>query len=476
MLCYNGIPLPHSYYTPSIVVDKRSLKKKSSSLSQLFRLVQKDSYGYLSAGTLAMSLTSMTNLLFPKIMGKTIDVASGTEVLPEQMSHTVFVLSILGIFCTGATASFVRVYCLGKVSGNIARALRQQLYAKLLLNETTSKTTTLENVGELTSRFTSDCQIVADSVVDIFASTFRSCNSAIGGSILLFRLSGSLTALSLSFIPLIGMSIMTLSRRGRKMAQLHHDRIAEMAGIVQERLSKLSTVKMFAQEHQELVIFDQHLAGSQDIWNRVKCYDGVKMASISLATNASLFTVLHFGGSLVKRGHLTMGTLTSFALYSGFMALGFSGLASCVGNAKKVVNSSHTLFELLDDDAEPPVKHVLLLSRLRVIKPKEEDMESESHYAQPRKLKGRIELQNIGFRYPTRDQVSVLSNFSLSIQPGQVIGLIGASGSGKSTLVKLLCRLHDADHGSILMDGHDIRRFPVSWLRAQIGVVDQVSV
>ena len=82
-------------------------------------------------------------------------------------------------------------------------------------------------------------------------------------------------------------------------------------------------------------------------------------------------------------------------------------------------------------------------------------------------LRGEVELRGVGFRYGTRP---IIENFNLKIEPGEMIGLVGASGSGKTTLVNLVCRFYDVSEGAILVDGIDIRRFSVAEYRRQIGI------
>ena len=88
----------------------------------------------------------------------------------------------------------------------------------------------------------------------------------------------------------------------------------------------------------------------------------------------------------------------------------------------------------------------------------------------PGKLRGEIELRGVGFRYGNR---SVVENVDLTIAPGEMIGLVGPSGAGKSTLVNLVCRFYDVTAGSVLIDGVDVRQFPVCEYRQHIGVVLQ---
>lgn len=94
----------------------------------------------------------------------------------------------------------------------------------------------------------------------------------------------------------------------------------------------------------------------------------------------------------------------------------------------------------------------------------------------PENIKGDIEFRNIDFFYPTRPDVQVLKDFNVKIERGKTVALVGASGSGKSTVVQLLQRFYDPHYGSVLLDGKDLKKYNVTWLRKQIGVVSQEPV
>ena len=89
---------------------------------------------------------------------------------------------------------------------------------------------------------------------------------------------------------------------------------------------------------------------------------------------------------------------------------------------------------------------------------------------------GTIELKNVSFAYPSRPDMQVCRDYSLVIEPGQMVALVGASGSGKSTIVQLLLRFYDPQEGAVLLNGKDLRSLNVRWLRSQIGYVGQEPV
>ncbi|DAZ93872.1 TPA: hypothetical protein N0F65_008138 [Lagenidium giganteum] len=339
----------------------KAAQPQTSNLKWLMALTKEERVP-LGFGIVGMGMASGMNLIFPKIMGKAIDVAIGKPP-PGGLSKKGFLLVVMATFVTGAVGSFVRVYSLGMVSERIAAKLRKRLYKILLAQE--FNFFHHRKVGELVSRLSSDCQVTANAVVEVMANGFRSLNSAIGASCMLLSISPKLTIVSLSMLPLVGSGAMLFSKYSSRLAKVHQNSIAHMTGVVEERLNNIFTVKLFAAEEYEEAEFakvnDQILANA----SRAKRARGLFMGGLSLSVNTSLFSVLYFGGSLVGSNELTIGALTSFALYSGFMGLGFSQLSSCFGDVRRVRESSSALFQLIEQlpatqefDGDDELEHV----------------------------------------------------------------------------------------------------------------------
>lgn len=91
-------------------------------------------------------------------------------------------------------------------------------------------------------------------------------------------------------------------------------------------------------------------------------------------------------------------------------------------------------------------------------------------------VRGKLEFKDVHFSYPSRPDTPVLQDFNLTIRAGKTVGLVGSSGSGKSTIASLLERFYDPCEGYILLDGHDINRLQLKWLRSQLGLVNQEPV
>ncbi|BAZ85354.1 cyclic nucleotide-regulated ABC bacteriocin/lantibiotic exporter [Dolichospermum compactum NIES-806] len=163
--------------------------------------------------------------------------------------------------------------------------------------------------------------------------------------------------------------------------------------------------------------------------------------------------LLWYGAHLVINNQLTIGQLVAFNMLLGNVISPFQRLSVLWNKLQEVIIALERINDVLD--AEP-----------------EEDLQQQFKQYLP-KFQGEIRFENVTFRYHKHDSVNILENLNFTIQPGQMVALVGRSGCGKTTLSKLLLGLHLPTEGSILIDGHDITTISLRSLRQQIGVVDQ---
>jgi ATP-binding cassette subfamily B protein len=171
--------------------------------------------------------------------------------------------------------------------------------------------------------------------------------------------------------------------------------------------------------------------------------------TVTLLTEVGLLIVWAFGIWQVSRGTITVGVLSAFLAYISRFYLRLDSMSRIVSHTQKAAAGAKRIFDILDH---------------------------KSNVAEPAtptpigRVQGRIEIRGAGFRYGNR---AVIQGLDLTIEPGEMIGLVGHSGSGKSTLVNLICRFYDLSEGAILLDGVDIRALATADFRRNIGLVLQ---
>jgi ATP-binding cassette subfamily B protein len=228
------------------------------------------------------------------------------------------------------------------------------------------------------------------------------------------------------------------------------DRIwAEVTNVLADTIPGIRVVKAFAQEKREAARFRAANLHNLEVNDRVNKVWSLFTPTVTLLTEVGLLIVWAFGIWQISQNEITVGVLTAFLSYIGRFYLRLDSMSRIVSVTQKAAAGAKRIFDILDHVSSVP--------------------EPQRPVHLP-KVEGRIELRNVGFRYGTR---SVTRDISLTIEPGEMIGLVGHSGSGKSTMVNLICRFYDVTEGAILIDGVDIRSLPVAEYRRHIGLVLQ---
>ena len=181
-------------------------------------------------------------------------------------------------------------------------------------------------------------------------------------------------------------------------------------------------------------------------------YRGAFVSFIIFGLFGSIIGVIWYGLLLRESGDISDGDLFSFVLYTVFVGASIGGIADLYSQLVKAIGASENLLEILDESAESEETHI---------------------GSETINLKDSIQFQHVGFSYPSRSDVPVLSDITFEVNPGQTVALVGASGAGKSTIASLLLRFYDPKTGAILFDGVDGRDISVRALRNEMAMVPQ---
>lgn len=227
---------------------------------------------------------------------------------------------------------------------------------------------------------------------------------------------------------------------------------AENQSFLVETISGIDTVKALAVEPRWTQKWDKQLAGYVSAGLSVANVSTIASTSVSLISKVVTALIMWFGATLVIDGKLSVGELVAFNMLASQVSSPILRLAQLWNDFQQVGISMSRLADILNARTE-----------------------IEGQKTRLPKLQGSITFRDVSFRYRS-DSSDVLRQVSLSIQPGEVIGIVGRSGSGKSTLTKLVQRLYVPDRGKVLIDGQDIAIIDTTSLRQQIGVVLQENM
>ncbi|MEZ5901265.1 MAG: type I secretion system permease/ATPase [Hyphomicrobiaceae bacterium] len=263
-----------------------------------------------------------------------------------------------------------------------------------------------------------------------------------------------LTAVVAMSLPVYVVLSLVLSPLLRRRVEERFERGAQNQAFLVETISGAETLKAMAVEPQMRQRWEEVLAGYVRASFRTVSLGSFGAQSVTLINKVVMGLVLWLGAHAVMSGQLTIGELIAFNMLAGQVSGPILRLAQLAQDFQQFRISVARLGDILNTNPEAQT--------------------SATHPNLP-PIRGEIRFENVTFRYRPGTP-EVLRNLSLSIEPGQVIGIVGRSGSGKSTLTKLLQRMHVPEQGRILVDGVDICLLDPAWLRRQIGVVLQDNI
>ncbi|KAM8719981.1 hypothetical protein ACLKA7_006097 [Drosophila subpalustris] len=420
---------------------------------RLYNLLKTERW-VLLAGLLCLVVSSSITMTIPYFMGRVIDVVFRRSADDAAMNRLrEYSVMLFWIFALGGFANFARVYLFGSASLRIVRRLRANLYKSMLLQEVGWFDT--KGTGELVNRLSNDTYFVGVSLSQNISDGLRSIAMIVVGSGMMIYESPKLALVSALVVPALAGMAIVYGRYVRKITKAELDKYAEIMKYGEERFGNVRTVKLFCREQKEVNDFNVKLNEALEIGYKETRARSIFFGLTGFSGNFIIISVLYYGGTLVLNDELTIGSMTSFLMYAGYVAVSMNGLSNFYSQLNKGIGASERIWEIFDRKYAIPI---------------------DSGIVPLTKPIGEIKFQNVDFSYPSRDESKVLTDFSLTLSPNQTTAVVGRSGSGKSTIALLMMRLYDPQMGSVYLDGVDLRTINPQWLRMHIGAVSQEPV
>jgi len=417
-------------------------------------------------GMVFIALSAFTTSLFPLFLGKMIDAASPGTTLPGMGGGSQFgfglkdihwslnttLLLIFGQLTIQTFFSFMRVYLLTAVGERSLADMRKDVFSKLLTMPMSFFTE--KRVGELSNRISSDLSQIQDAISFTLAEFLRGIFTLIIGLFFIFWISPKLALVMLSVVPLLAVVAVIFGKQIRKMSRKTQDQLADSGTIVQETFHGISIVKAFTSEFHEISRYVKSLKAVVTTAISNARYRGAFVAFMIFSLFGTLAFVIWFGGRMIQSGELTIGVLVMFVIFSMFVGGTFAGFADMFSQLQKTLGATQSVREILRSDGEP-----VDLKQITV----------ELQY----ELKGNVRFEHVAFSYPSRKDIQVLKDLTLTASNGEQVAIVGPSGAGKSTIASLLLHFYEPDNGALYFDERPAREFPLSQLRRQMAFVPQ---
>jgi ATP-binding cassette subfamily B protein len=306
-------------------------------------------------------------------------------------------------------------------------------------------------VGRIFTRVTSDVENLHEMLTSGLVAVFGDLVMAGGVLVAMLALDVRLSLVTFAILPVLALASTLYRKHARAAYREVRAKQAVLNATLQEHLSGMRIVQLFAREAESFRRFDainrQHRAANlRALHTYAIFYPAVEViASIAIAL------ILWYGGGGVLAGALSLGGLVAFLEYARRFFDPIKDLSEKYNIMQAAMASSERIFQLLDTPPEPAGG-------------------GDGGAPAPR-LRGAVEFRNVWFGYEPGEPV--LRDVSFSVRPGERVALVGATGAGKTSVVNLLTRFYEADRGQVLVDGRDVREYAPEQLRRRIGVVFQ---
>ena len=401
-------------------------------------------------GPLMMVTEVLGEILLPKFMSMIINhgVAQKDGGYILKMGFVMAITSFLM-----AAGGILGAYFAAKASISFTSDLRRDLFARV--QQFSFKNIDTFSTGSLVTRLTNDIQQVQNLIMMGLRMMLRAPGMFLGALVMAFWMNAELAAVILVVIPLLTAAIVWILRTAYPRFTAMQKALDTLNSGIQEVLTNVRVVKSFVREDYEEKRFADTNRELKEAGLRALKIVIATMPVMMFAMNVTTLAVVWFGGNLIIGGRMAVGDLTAFTTYIVQILMSLMMLSMVFLQSSRAMASIRRIDEVLDE----PI-----------------DLSDENASQKDRKVeKGRVEFKDVSFSYREGGE-PVLSHISLTAEPGETIGILGATGSGKTSLVQLIPRLYDVTEGSVRVDGIDVREYSLKNLRDGVGMVLQKNV
>ncbi len=372
-------------------------------------------------------------------------ITNSLELHTVPLSH--YVWWIVGLGLVGGVTGYIARLTLFETAYAIEYDLRNIIYEHL----TKMSFDFYDRVqsGQLISRANSDIRSV--QMYMTFAPLIMvQCSIAVVAFVFMLTINVPLAFVAMATMPFVYWSGVRMRKSMFPVSWIIQSRLADVATIVDENVNGVRVVKSFAAEEQQL----RALSGAAERlqWGYIKDAD-LRARFTPLVQNlpqVGLALVLLVGGYMVIHGTLGIGAILAFNAYLLMLQAPFMMLGMLIMMGQRAAASAERIYEILDE--QPTVT-------------------DSSDAVDLVDSAGDVRFRHVDFAYTDDAEHLVLADFDLHVPPGQTVAIVGRTGAGKSTVARLLTRFYDVRHGSVEIDGHDVRDLTLASLRANVGVV-----
>ncbi len=397
-----------------------------------------------------MLLEVAAELSMPKIMTYLIDkgVGTGDTALIAKTGLLMLVISVIGIIGGVGCLIFAAI-----ASQGTGTDMRKAAFEKI--QEFSFHNIDTFSTPSLITRLTNDITQIQLVIMMCLRMLVRSPLLCVGSIIMAFSINAKIAMMFIGVVLLLTTAVVLILKAAMPKFKMMQEKLDKVNTVMRECLAGIRVVKAFVRSDYELEKFSQVNLDYKNTTVSAFRTMILMMPVMMILVNGTIIAILWFGGMQAYYGVMDVEEIMACITYLMQMMMATMMMAMNFMFISRAKISADRVAEILDTtvDITNPAEPML-----------------------PKEAKGRVEYRNVAFRYENGSGDAVLEDISFTAEPGETIGILGETGSGKSTLVNLLPRLYDVTAGQILIDGIDVRNYPIKDLRQRVAVVLQETI
>lgn len=430
----------------------RNFKK---SMSQLIAFMGK--YKWLVMGVMIIAVAANVFTIFgPRLLGEaTTNIYAGVRRMmmgdPQGIDFWVIgrILSQAALlYVLAAALNFIQGYLMVAIATDITYRFRQDISQKI--NRLPLKYFDTITHGEVLSRVTNDVDTISTTLNQSLSQMITSLVSVVGILIMMFTISVWMTLIALTIVPLSMIVIRLVVRASQGHFRTQQQYLGHINGLIEENYGGHIIVKAYNHEAASIDEFKKLNTVLHDSAWKSQLLSTMIMPIMRFISNLGYVATAILGGYLVIRNQLTLGNIQAFVQYLRSFQQPLMQIANISNTLQQTAAAAERVFEFLGET---------------------EETADCSTCTRPEEIEGTVEFRHVHFGYDP--EKPIIKDFSIRVEPGQKIAIVGPTGAGKTTLVKLLMRFYELDSGEILIDGINIKEMTRKDLRSIFAMVLQ---
>lgn len=429
-------------------------KNFRKSLGKLFKYMGRYKYAIFAVMVMA-AISTVFSVAGPKVMGKaTTELANG---LMKKVNGTggidftligKILLITLALYVTSVAFSFIQGWIMTGITQKLAYRMRREISEKI--DRMPMKYFESRPYGDVLSRITNDVDTLGTGLNQSFTMIITSFATIIGTIVMMLTISPLMTLITFCILPVSAVLLGTVIKMSQSYFSTQQKYLGKINGMVEENYSGQLVIKAFNKEAETIETFDETNEVLFKSAKKSQFLSGIMMPLMSFVGNLGYVGVALSGGFLAIKGLIGIGDIQAFIQYVRNLTEPMQQVAQVVNQVQSMTAAAERVFEFLEEEEEEATRDAVTIDG---------------------ELSGSVDFEHVRFGYKA-DQ-PVIKDFTVHVEPGQKIAIVGPTGAGKTTIVKLLMRFYDVDAGAIKLDGININNIDRRELRKNFGMVVQ---